>query len=143
MRILSIDCRIERRIRIRALLDLTGNSYELREVCSVGELEPGHDCSGYRLAFIGGEDMPETLHSVAWLRDAMPDGHIVALCHVSAFDEVSPRRLLQAGAGLVLDLRYSSTKMAMMVERFIANHALRDGGPPPAPSRLAGLAGWK
>lgn len=143
MRILSIDRRIERRIRIRTLLDLTGNSYELREICSVRDLERDHDCSSYRLAFIGGEDLPETLQAIAWLRNAMAGGQIVALGQIAAFDDVTPARLRDAGAGLVLDLRFSSTKMAMMVERHITNQGRREGDPIPGPRHIARFAGWK
>lgn len=141
MRILSIDRRIERRIRIRTLLDLTGNSYVLREICNVCDLEPGHDCSNYRLAFIGGEDVPETLQAITWLRGAMPGRHLVAICNVAPFDDATPARLRDAGAGLVLDLRYSATKMAMMLERFLTTHAPRDAAPIPGASALTRFSG--
>ncbi len=118
MQILSIEREQTQRSRIRCALDLTGKPYELCEISVLRELEPSLDLSNLRLALVGTKEMTEALSAIIVLRGRMPSGNIIAYGEFNAMDHDTPARIRAAGADVVLDSRFSASKMAIMIDRF-------------------------
>jgi len=119
MQILSIDPELNQRCRLRCALDLTGNPYELTELSLLGELEPSVDISGFRLALVSAVKIDTALAGIVFLRGRMPSGHIIAYGEFNALDSETPSRIRAAGADVVLDSRFSPSKMALVIDRFV------------------------
>lgn len=130
MQILSIEPELNQRCRLRCTLDLTSKPYDLKEVSSLGELEPSVDISGFRLALVSATDIDTALAGIVFLRGRMPSGHIIAYGEFNALDSETPSRIRAAGADVVLDSRFSPSKMALVIDRFVwdSGTAEKDSG---------------
>lgn len=118
MQVLTIESELGQRCKIRCALDLTGKPYELREISSLHEVESSADFSLLRLVLIGMRDLNQAVDSIALLRGRMTIGNIIAYGEFNAMDNNTPSRIRAAGADVVLDSRFSASKMAMMIDRF-------------------------
>lgn len=121
MLVLTIESELGQRCKIRCALDLTRKPYELREITSLCEVESSADFSQLRLVLIGMRDLNQALASITLLRGRMTIGSIIAYGEFNAMDNSTPSRIRAAGADVVLDSRFSASKMAMMIERFAWN----------------------
>lgn len=119
MQILSLENNLPRRNMLRHALELTGKPYVLSEVASLDEIPGEMNLAGIRLTVIGTGDMDHALSAIVYLRGRMPAAHIIAHGEFSALDEETPARLRQAGADIVLDSRFTPSKMALVVNRFV------------------------
>ena len=128
MHVITLEKDIEQRDRVRSMLDMTGQDYVLTEADDIPALEAATpDWGRQRLAIIGAAHLDDALKWIVYLRGRMPGGAIVALREIQWHDATTQSRLHAAGADLVLDPRFSPSKMAMACERFI-----RHTEPPPA-----------
>jgi len=118
MQVLTIESELGQRCKIRCALDLTGKPYELREIAHLHEVENPADFSQLRLAVISMRDCNEALANIVVLRGRMSAGNIIAYGEFTAMDNNTPPRIRAAGADVVLDSRFSASKMAMMIDRF-------------------------
>jgi len=129
MQILSIEPELNQRNRLRCALDLTSKPYVLREISALHELEPSIDIAGFRLALVSTAQMDAALAGIVFLRGRMPAGHIIAYGEFTAMDSETPSRIRAAGANVVLDSRFSPSKMALIIDRFVWDARTVEGNP--------------
>lgn len=119
VQVISLEANNEQRQRLRCALDLTGKPYTLREISNLNELLALADAMDFSLALVGSAVLNDALSAIVFLRGRMPAGHIIAYGEFLYDDAHTPRRLRDAGAHIVLDTRFSPSKMALVIERFI------------------------
>lgn len=119
MQILSLENTPGRRQMLRHALELTGKPYVLNEISALAELSSDARLGELRLAVIGADELDNALKAIVYLRGQMPAGRIIVHGEFSALDKDTPTRLRQAGADMVFDSRYTASKMALLINRFI------------------------
>lgn len=119
MQILSLENTPGRRQMLRHALELTGKPYVLNEISALAELTGDTRLDELRLAVIGADKLGDALKAIVYLRGQMPAGRIIAHGEISALDKDTPARLCQAGADMVFDSRFTASKMALLINRFI------------------------
>jgi len=129
MQILSIEPELNQRNRLRCALDLTSKPYVLSEISALNELDVSVDVSGFRLALVSTAQMDAALAGIVFLRGRMPAGHIIAHGEFKAMDGETPLRIRAAGADVVLDSRFSPSKMALVIDRFVWDAKTFEGNP--------------
>lgn len=130
MQILSLEHHAEVCSRLRCALELTGKPYELSEFSGLNEMPGNLDLSGFRLAIIGTQQIDSALASIVFLRGRLPSGHIIAHGEFNALDRTTPARIRAAGADVVLDSRFTPSKMALIIDRFLWNAHQQATGTP-------------
>lgn len=134
MQILTIEPELKQRCRLRCALDLTGKPYVLREISALHELESAVDVGSFRLALVSAAQLDVALAGIVFLRGRMAAGHIIAYGEFSAMDSETPSRIRLAGADVVLDSRFSSSKMALIIDRFVWDEKAVENSPGSMPA---------
>lgn len=122
MRIYNVDPRQEHRLRVRLILQLTGLEMEIVESPDLHDI-PHDDLKGARALFIGHESIDYLQGNISRLREHFDDIKVISSFQSEAEDSHSIKRLLSAGASLVLDPRFSIPKSAMVLKRVIGSSA--------------------
>ncbi len=121
MQILSLEHQAEVCSRLRCALELTGKPYELSEFPDLNGTPPELELGGFRLAIVGTSQIDAALRAIVFLRGRMSCGHIIAHGEFSALDRSTPARIRAAGADVVLDSRFTPSKMALVIDRYLWN----------------------
>lgn len=116
MRVVSLVPGQDQRQRLSCALALTGSAFEIREIASPEELEHGLDWQLADLVLVEDEDAERHCAHIGALRSRMPRSTIVAVGKIGAHDFDTVPRLRQAGADVVVDIRFSLQKIALIIQ---------------------------
>lgn len=119
MGILNIDPRHDHRLRVRLMLQLTGLSYDILELDELRNFRAPDDWNVFRTIIIGDTCYDSLLKSIVYLRGRLASGPIVAISPITSEDCPAVRRLIDAGANIVLDPDYGMSKSALAIKRFM------------------------
>ena len=115
MDILLLDPDQERRKRLLEAIDLLGYVRSVRFINNLAETRTMARHGRFSVALVG-PDLPEhTLAAITFMRGLMPSTLLIAYDGFDRYDFARQQRILDAGANAVFDIRFSATKIAMLL----------------------------